>query len=395
MNNHNRCGLVRIFLAVCLSALLAAPAAMAQEEIKSEEETLQMQIENMIAGMTVEEKAAQMFMVTPEALTGTGGVTAAGDLTRAAFDACPVGGIIYMGDNIQSWEQTRSMLVSMQQISMDRIGVPAFLAADEEGGSVCRISGRLEGVPGIESMRQVGETGEPLQAQQVGIMIGAYMQELGFNVDLAPVADVLTNPGNAVIGSRSFSSDPQVAAEMVSMAVQGLHEGGVCATLKHFPGHGNTAEDSHAGLAVSGKTLEELEACEFLPFETGIRAGAEFVMTGHIALPAVTGDYVPATLSETITTSLLREQLGFDGIIITDALEMAAVTNSYSSGDASVRAVLAGADVVLMPADFYGGYHAVVDAVYSGTISSERLDESLRRILKVKLKLTVPGGEEW
>ncbi len=343
--------------------------------------------DEIIASMTLEEKVAQLFIITPEALTGVSGVTMAGETTQAAFSDYPVGGIIYMEQNIQSWDQTSQMLSSMQDISMNRIGLPSFLSVDEEGGSVFRVSGRLENVESIPDMSFVGASQDPLNAYETGIAIGDYLNRLGFNVDFAPVADVLTNPENTVIGNRSFGSDPHLVANMVALEVQGLREQGICATLKHFPGHGNTSEDSHQGLAVSYRTLEELENCEFLPFVSGITAGAEFVMVGHIALPNVTGDDIPASLSYRVMTELLRNEMGFEGIILTDALNMGAIVNAYGSGEAAVKAFQAGADMILAPADFHTAYSALLEAVSNETISEKRLHESLHRIVELKLIL--------
>ena len=343
-------------------------------------------VEEILAGLTLQEKVAQLFVVTPEALTGADSVTMAGETTAAAFSSYPVGGIIYMEPNIQTWEQTSEMLSAMQDISDARIGLPVFLCVDEEGGNVRRVSGRIENTPYIPEMLSVGNTKDPLQAYKSGTTIGAYLRQLGFNVDFAPVADVLTNPDNTVIGSRSFGSDPNLAASMVSLEVKGLQEEGICATLKHFPGHGNTSEDSHQGAAVSYKTLEELKSCELIPFESGITAGADLVMAGHIAFPSITGDHTPASLSHYFLTDLLREQMGFDGVIITDALSMGAVTNLYGSGEAAVQAFLAGSDLLLMPADFQSAYAAVLNEVGAGRISEERLEESLRRIISLKLR---------
>ena len=203
----------------------------------------------------------------------------------------------------------------------------------------------------------------------------------GFNVDFAPVADVLTNPQNTVIGSRSFGSDPSIDGAMVASEVKGLHTKGMLSTLKHFPGHGDTYEDSHEGKSYVYKTREELENCEWIPFKKGIEAGSDFVMMGHISCPGITGDDTPASLSYTICTEILRDQLGFQGLVITDAMNMGAVANEYASGDAAVRAVQAGADMILMPADFSAAYAGVRNAVQNGTITEERINESVRRIL--------------
>lgn len=359
----------------------------AGEEVTVIDDSTKQQIDEILASMTLQEKVAQLFVISPEALTGENDVTQAGETTGVSFDRYPVGGIVYMESNLLSWDQVSSMLSSMQAFSESRIALPALLAVDEEGGEVRRLSGRIEGVPEVPQMRQIGDTKDPLEAYQAGSSIGDYLSQLGFNVNFAPVADVLTNPDNTVIGSRSFGKDPERVADMVAMEVQGLQEMGVCATLKHFPGHGGTSEDSHLETAVSEKTLEELRGCELIPFERGIAAGADLVMAGHVSFPNITGDYTPASLSSYFLTDLLRKEMGFEGVILTDALSMRAVTNLYSSGEAAVQAFLAGADLLLMPADFQSAYAAVMNEIGAGRISEERLNESLRRIIGLKLRI--------
>lgn len=339
--------------------------------------------------MTLEEKVAQLFVVAPEALTGVDAVTAAGDTTRAAINDYPVGGLVYFQNNILSEEQFTEMIQNVQQYSMDRTGLPMFVCVDEEGGTVARISGKgVIDVPYISSMSEVGGTGDAENAYETGGTIGQYLGRLQINVDFAPVADVLSNPENTVIGSRSFGSDPELVGEMVAAEVKGLKEQGVLTTLKHFPGHGDTAQDSHSGAAYSYKTMDELRECELIPFRAGIEAGADLVMMGHISLPNILEDDTPASLSYTMVTEVLREELGFDGVVITDGMNMGAIANQYTSGDAAVQAILAGGDLILMSADFYSAYEGVLSAVRTGTISEERLDESLRRILALKATLT-------
>ena len=279
------------------------------------------------------------------------------------------------------------MLENVQTISRHRLGVPVLTCVDEEGGSVCRISGRdISGVPYIASMESVGQ-GTAQDAYDTGKQVGTYLRELGFNVDFAPVADVVKDPAGSVIGSRSFGPDAQKDARMTAAFLKGLMSEGVAGTLKHFPGHGDTAGDSHTSAAVSYASLDSLRVCEFLPFTSGIEAGADLVMVGHISLPQVLGDSTPATVSSYVMRTLLRQELGFDGVIITDALNMAAISNLYSSSEAAVLSVEAGADMILMPVDFFSAYQGVLDAVSSGRISRERLDESVRRILKLKYRI--------
>lgn len=344
--------------------------------------------EEKLESMTLEEKVAQMFFITPEALTGAGQVTGAGELTAECFSQYPAGGIIYFRENLQSREQVAAMLSGMQEISKARIGLPVFLATDEEGGSVSRLyGGGITDIPYIGDMYSTGATGDPQEAYQVGNTIGTYMRDLNFNVDFAPVADIYSNPSNTVIGNRAFGSDAELVSQMVPMEVEGLQSSGVLATLKHFPGHGDTAEDSHSGYASSYKSMEELEACEFQPFRAGIAANVSFIMMGHISLPNILNSQLPASLSYDMVTGVLRGELQFNGVIITDALNMGAISANYSSGEAAVMAIEAGVDMLLMPADFHSAYEAVLGAVREGRISEERINESVLRIIRMKRKI--------
>ena len=209
--------------------------------------------------------------------------------------------------------------------------------------------------------------------------------QLGFNLDFAPVADVNSNPNNTVIGSRAFGTDPEKVAEMVAACVKGFRDSGMVCTLKHFPGHGDTEEDSHYGEAKSWKTLDELRTCELRPFQAGIEAGASMIMVGHITLPNVTEE-IPATLSHDIVTGILREEMKYNGIIITDSMAMNAIANWYSSDEAAVKAIQAGCDMILMPYQLESAVNGIETAVNSGDITEERIEESVLRILKAKLE---------
>lgn len=354
-----------------------------QEEARREEEELNRQIEEIIGGMSLEDKVSQLFFVTPEALTGVGAAVQASDVTKTAMESYPVGGIILFSQNVESEEQLRTMNANLHAYSR----YPLFLGVDEEGGTlVARIanSGAIT-VPTFPDMQEIGNTMDPLKAYEVGITIGGYLKNLGFNVDFAPVADVASNPSNPVIGVRAFGSDANLVSQMVAEEVKGMQEQGVSASLKHFPGHGDTTEDSHSSTAVSGKTIEELRNTEFLPFRAGIEAGADLVMMGHISVPAVTGSNVPASLSEQLVTGCLRGELGYDGIVITDSMSMGAIINYYDPAQASVMALQAGCDMILMPLDFFASRQAVLDAVANQVIPEERINESLRRIYRKKI----------
>lgn len=337
-----------------------------------------------LARMTTEEKVAQLFLVTPEALVGINGyATVAGRSTQQAFDRYPVGGILYMEGNLETPKQTGSMLAAMQAISRERLELPIFLAVDEEGGTVARITGRA--AFGTEAIPDMAEVTTVEQAEQFGKSIGTTLAELGFNLDLAPVADVLTNPEHTLLLRRSFGSDPEQVTALCAALSDGLTEAGVLPCYKHFPGHGGTAEDSHKGAAVSERTMEELWESELLPFLDAADRGVPFLMVGHVTLPNATEDALPASLSGELITGLLREEIGYDGIVITDALNMGAITQEHQIGEASVLALNAGADMLLLTGDFRAAYDAVLAAVEDGTVSEERLDESVLRILRVKL----------
>lgn len=363
-----------------------------QPQTEVQTDPVEEQAAQLVSQMTLEDKIAQMFVITPNALTGyASGVTAAGDTTKEAYQSRPVGGIVYMTDNLTDPEQTTTMLSNMQEIARERTGLPVFLCVDEEGGSVARIAGNNAfGVTDVGNMSDIGASGDVQNAYNAGSTIGSYLAALGFNVDFAPVADVLTNPDNQVIGQRSFGSDAQTVAGMVTSELQGLSAAGVYGTVKHFPGHGSTSGDSHDGAVSTDKTLEELMAEELVPFQSAIDGGVNFVMVGHISAPNVTGDNAPATLSKVLITDVLRGQMGYNGIVITDAMNMEAITGFYNSDKAAVLAVTAGADMILMPADYNTAYTGILNAVNDGTIAEERINESVTRIVKAKLAMGQP-----
>lgn len=346
------------------------------------------QASQLVSGMSLEDKVAQMFVITPEALTGYASVTAAGDTTKAAYESRPVGGLIYMADNLLSTEQTTEMLTNMQNIAMERTGLPVFLSVDEEGGTVARVAKNdAFGVTDVGNMSDIGATGDAQNAYNAGVTIGTYLKQLGFNVDYAPVADVLTNPDNTVIGTRSFGSDASVVADMVTKELEGLSSQGVFGVVKHFPGHGGVSGDSHDGAVTMDKSLEELMQTEFVPFQKAVENGVSFVMVGHISVPQVVGDNTPASLSQMMVSNVLREQLGYQGIVITDAMNMGAITGSYTADQAAVMAVNAGVDMILMPQDYETAYNGLLQAVQDGTITEDRINESVTRIVKVKLQM--------
>lgn len=334
-------------------------------------------VDSFISVMPLEDKVAGLFIVTPEALTGVNTATKAGTGTQEALNEYAVGGLIYFDKNIVNEEQIKTMLSNTAVQSR----YPIFLAVDEEGGTVSRVAGSGIDVIKVGDMAAIGESGDVSLAYEAGMTIGTYLNDLGFNTDFAPVADV-AGAGSNAMGDRVFGSDAQAVGDMVSNMVGGIEGTGVSSCLKHFPGIGYLDGDTHDGRVETSKTLDEMRSSDFIPFKAGIEAGADFVMVSHVTV--ADADTVPSSLSKTIMTDVLRNELGFGGIIITDALNMSAITEYYTTEEAAVQAIIAGADMLLMPEDFQTAYNAVLAAVQDGTISEERLNESLERIYRVK-----------
>lgn len=333
--------------------------------------------ESLLAEMSLREKICQMFIVFPSDLTGKFQSTSAGEDLRQALAEFPVGGIIYDRSNMVSQDQVREMLGTAREY----FKIPPVFTCDEEGGRVNRLMGTV-GTTRIGPMLDYKDSGADT-ARENARTIASDMVSCGFNMDLAPVADVWSNPENTVIGDRAYSDDFNQAAELVAAAVAGFHDGGTACTLKHFPGHGDTSADSHYGSVYVHKTLDQLREGELLPFQAGIDAGADAVMIGHLIIDQV--DEQPALLSYKIVTELLRDELGFDGVVITDSLQMQAMTDYYGSGEIAVGAVKAGVDVLLCPADLGESVDALMGAVENGEIPQERIDGSVLRVLRLKL----------
>lgn len=340
------------------------------------------------AALTLEQKVAQLFVVTPEAITEVGTATQAGEATKEALAAYPVGGLVYFKKNLLSADQTREMIANSQTYAQDACGLPLLVGVDEEGGTVSRIGGNPGfAIPNVGNMADVGATNDPTQAQAVAQTIGGYLCDLGFNLNFAPDSDICGNPATDVMALRSFGTDPALVSDMVSAQVKGFANAGVLCCAKHFPGIGGMTGDSHEGAIVTQNTLDELRIGELAPFEAAIEADVPMVMVGHLTAPNAFGSDVPASLNPAAVTDLLRGELGFQGLVITDSLSMGAVGDFCTPDQAGVMALLAGADLVLMPEDFAAAYQGVLDAVSEGSLSEERIDQSVLRIVKAKLAL--------
>ena len=324
--------------------------------------------------MSLSDKIYQMMFVRPEAITGVTTATAASDATRAALQKYPVGGIVYSKSNMLSKEQFASMISHTKSYAK----VPLFIATDEEGGKVNRLMDSV-GTTKVDSPYSYKDNGINTASCNAKI-IANDMNNLGFNLNFAPVADVWSNPNNAVIAQRAYSNNFREAGNLVDAAVRGFHEGGVCTTLKHFSGHGDTYEDTHTSTAYVSKSRDQLENEELQVFRKGIEAGTDLVMVGHMIVENI----APASLSEKVVTELLRNEMNFTGLIITDSLEMNAVSEHYTGGEAAVRAIKAGNDLLLEPKDLNEAVMAVMNAVSQGEITEQQINEHVLRILEVK-----------
>src|SRR5690606_26799565 len=257
-----------------------------------------------------------------------------------------------------------------------------LVGTDQEGGLVSRMGPPFTAMPGNMALGANGKTADTRASAKV---IGKELKALGVNQNYAPDADVNVNPLNPVIGVRSFSSDPQLAAKLTTAAVRGYeHDAKISATPKHFPGHGDTETDSHTGIPEIDHSRQEWDELDRPPFEAAVKAGVDSIMTAHIVVPALDPSEDPATLSKPILTGILREELGYDGVVITDSLRMDGVRKKYGDAEIPLRALEAGVDQLLMPYDLELAYNSVLDAVSSGRISEQRLDQSVRRILRLK-----------
>lgn len=328
--------------------------------------------------MTLKQAIGQLFMI------GIPGATVDG-ASEALLKRWQIGNIVLFARNLKDGVQAARLTDDLQRLITAETGIRAYISADQEGGIVLRL---VDGATPFPGNMAVGATGKPEFAEQIAYAIGRELLALGINMNLAPVLDVNNNPKNPVIGVRSFGTDPARVARFGRAAVRGYKRAGIACVAKHFPGHGDTEADSHTSLPTIPRDLGELEKCELLPFRAAIEEGLDAVMTAHIAFPKLDG--VPATLSKTILTGILRRQLGFSGLILTDSMRMAGVADSYSPAEAAVMALKAGCDILLysgMGEVEEAAVRAVHEAVARGELSEERIYASAERIVAAKKRL--------
>lgn len=367
----------------------------------SAEEKLDAAIDAKISSMDLHDKVAQMVVVRPEAINDGNmySFTSEGTENLAEY---PFGGVCYFSENLSEPEVLTSAVSAMQDAAKRKTeaGIGMFVAVDEEGGGLA-YPNAVAGVGGTQGISRIAKAGFPDSeklypmfyykddgddvAYDNASTIARYLKEYGFNWDYAPVADVNSNPDNPIIGYRAYSDDWSETASLVASAVRGYEGENMATSLKHFPGHGDTKTDSHLGAAaIDDKDYYQILSQELVPFKAGIAAGADSVMMGHITIKTV--DDMPASMSKYWVQNVLRDELGFDGVVITDGLEMGALTNNWSNSDIAIMCTKAGCDVLLLPEDPYGAVDAVVEAVAKGEIEENQIDASVKRILEMKAR---------
>jgi beta-N-acetylhexosaminidase len=325
--------------------------------------------------MTVPEKVGQLLVPTVPGYTATAGGAA---LVRDYH----VGGVVYFANNLSNASQVAALSAGLQAAARSqRPAIPLLIGTDQEGGIVSRLTGITTEFPG---QMAAGATGDPAMIRAQEQTTGNQMQALGINLDYAPVADVNVDPANPVIGIRSFGSSPALVSDMTAAAIDGFHQAGEAATAKHFPGHGDTATDSHTGLPIIHHTLQQWWQIDAPPFEAAIRAGVDEIMIAHIVVPALDNSGQPASLSRKIVTGLLRDKLGYQGVVTTDSLQMAGVLAGHTPAQVAVEAIQAGCDQLLMPGSPAVAYQAILQAVRDGRISMRQLDASVARVISLK-----------
>lgn len=335
-------------------------------------------IKDKVESMSLEEKIGQLFIVGFEGEEINDEIV---DLVKNQ----KVGGLIYFSRNIVDSNQIINLNNEIKAIEKD---IPLFISVDEEGGVVSRVPEEFVKLP---SSGYIGQFNDENLSYNVGKIIAKELNSLGFNMDFAPVLDIDSNPNNTVIGERAFGNNSEIVSRLGIKTMEGIKDGKIIPVVKHFPGHGDTDVDSHYGLPIVKKTLEELENLEFIPFKNAIDNGADVVMISSIILESIDNEY-PATMSKKVTTDILRDSLGFDGVIATDDMTMGAIVDNYNLADAVIMSINVGSDLVLVCHgydDIINSIVAVKDAVNSKIISEEKIDESVYRILKLKDKYNV------
>lgn len=348
-----------------------------EQQAEPEADPLDELVNALLQEMTLEEKVAGMFVVTPESITGVSKVIQAGDGTKKALEENPVGGIVYTERNFKSEEQFLEMLTNSRAYAK----YPMFLAVWQE----CGTAGF-----GIGETAKAGDLAVAEDVKKAYAQIAGKLADYGVNMNIAPVADVVSEEGNTSLQGRTFGSDAATAAPLVKAAVEALQENEVSAVLTKFPGEGSI--DTRQGMKIT-KSLEELKNSEFLTYRKAIENGVDCIMVSHAAAPELTGDETPCSLSAVVIQDILRDTLGFEGVVMTDMLNDKNITAKYSEAESAVAAVLAGADILFVPNDYAKAYEGIMQAIAAGTVTEERIQESLVRIYRLKYKHALDEAE--
>jgi len=341
-------------------------------------------INNLINNMSLDEKIGQLFILDLKIKsTDKYYLNADDELKNYLADIKP-GGVIFFSDNIKTNSQVAGFISELQSIS----NIPLFIAVDQEGGRVSRLttSQNMDFLK-TPALKVLGKTNDSGVSWHIGHIIGEQLSVLGFNLNFAPVADINSNPDNPVIGDRAFSDNVQIVSKLVNPFVQGLQEAGVCSVIKHFPGHGDTLTDPHSGEVSVKTSLKELNRNQLIPFREGISQGAAAIMIAHIKTPGIAETMgLPASISPFFIKNILREQIGFTGIIISDSFSMGAIKNYWTADESAKMFISAGGDLILRPVDAAAAKKGIYQAIIKGNITEGRLNESIFRILAVKLR---------
>lgn len=357
--------------------ILASESALPTEvvDVVTPEELLEEYIDTVLAGMTLEEKVAGLIITSPEGLTGVARATRAGDGTKTAIEAMPVGGLVYYRQNMESEAQFKEMLTNTMSYSK----YPLFLAVNEGGDSYSSMQNSPISVPDVTKPGNIQNAEE---AYTLGSTIGSYLSEFNFNVNFAPTADILYVEG-AAVSDYCFSGDAAMNAEFVAEYVRGLEEQGISATLKTFPGTGHLKSSTTKSTVSTDKTRADYEA-DFTVFKAGIDAGADFVMVSNIVASELSGGMEPCSMSSSVVTDILRKELGFTGVVITEPMNGKAITDYYSASEAAVAALKAGCDMILLPESVEDAYEGILEGIANGSVAEARINDSLKRVMRVK-----------
>ena len=350
----------------------------AYDPSKTQNESSENSIKEKMSSMTLEEKIGQMI------IAGFNGTTVNNEVATLMNDL-NVGGVILFGRNIESSEQLKTLTTDITNLNKD---IPPFISLDEEGGRVSRVPKDTKKFP---KAKTVGDTNDEKYAYENGKDIGYTLKQLGINMDHAPVLDIYSNPKNTVIGDRAFGTNEDVVSKMGIATMKGLEDAGIIPTLKHFPGHGDTAVDSHVGLPIVTKDLNELNEFEFIPFKKAIEKGCDVVMVSHIILNKIDSQN-PSTLSKKVVTDILKKDLGFSGVVITDDMNMGAIVQNFSIEEASIKSIKAGVDILLIGNNVEttkSVINEIKSAVENKVIDESRIDESVYKILELKEKYSL------